>query len=112
MIWDDEVDDWVWDEDDGMNEGVFGDDERISLWFSDFGFLVFLRGGGRGNSNGGIPIFSLCDLVNLREEGKQEETLAWDNLDSSWDREIPCNLWITCWTLGVCVEEDWFDFLG
>jgi len=106
------VDDWFWDEDDGMNEGVFGDDERILLWISDSDFLVFLWGGGRGNSNGGIPNISLCDLVNIQDEGKLEETLAWDNLDSSWDREIPCNLWIKDRISGVSTEEGWFDFLG
>lgn len=72
------MDDWISNEDDGINEGVCSDDERISLWFWDSYFLFFLRGGCRGNSNGGIQKISLCDLVDLREEGKCEKTLAWD----------------------------------
>lgn len=80
MIWDGEVDDWVCDEDDEMNEGFSGDNERIPLWDSESDFLGFLWGWGRGNSNEAIPNFSLCDLVNIWEEGKCEEKLAWDNL--------------------------------
>ena len=97
------MDDWFCDEVDGMNEGVSGDDERTLLWALYCGFLFFLRFG-RGNSNGGIPNFSLCDLVNLWEEGNWEVTLAWDNSDSSWDIEIPCSLWIKDYTLGVSIE--------
>jgi len=97
MIWSCEVDDWFFDEDYGMNEGVLGDDERMSLWALDCVFLVFLRGWGRGNSNEGIPIFLPCDLVNLSEERNWEETLAWDNSYYSSDMEISCNLWIEDW---------------
>ena len=105
------MDDWFFDEVDGMNEGVSSDDERTSLWVLDYVFLVFLQFGG-GNSNGGIPNFSLCDLVSVWEEGNWEETPAWDNSDSSWDIEIPCNLQIKYCTLGVSIEEDWSDFFG
>ena len=109
-MWEGKVDDWVYDEDDGLNEGVCDDGERISLWVSDSYFVVFIQGGGRGNSNGRIPKSSLYDQVNLWEEGKCEETLAWDNLDSSWDKEIPCNLWIKGCTSRVFTKEGWFDF--
>ena len=105
MIWDGEVDDWVFDEDDDMNEGVSGDDEKISLWVLDLNLLVLLQGEGRGNSNGGIQKISLYDLVNIREEGKWEETLAWENSDSSWDKKMPCKLWIKDWTSRVSAEE-------
>lgn len=69
------MDDWFWDEDDGMNGGVSGDDERISLWVSGSNFLFSLRGGGRGNSKWGIPDFSLCDLVIF--EMKENEKKHW-----------------------------------
>ena len=59
MIWSGKVDDWSRDGIDGKNE----DDERTSMWDSDGVFLASLWLG-KGNSNRGIPRFSLCDLVN------------------------------------------------
>lgn len=77
-----EVDSWFCDEVDGMNDDVWCDDERTSLWDLDCVLLALLRFG-TGNSNGGIPNFSLCALANLWDEGNWEETLAWDNSYSS-----------------------------
>ena len=106
-IWSGEVDDWSRDGIDGMNE----DDERTSLWDSDGVFLALFRLG-RGNSNKGIPNFSLCALVNRWDGMNWEVTLSWDNLDCPWDSEIPCNLWIKAWTSGASVKKDDMVCLG
>ena len=85
-----DLDEWTCDD---MDEMLDEDGDKISLWDSIDDSLSFLRLGKR-NSTGGIPNFSLCALVNHLFRVKWEVTLPWENSNSSWDKEIPCNLWI------------------
>ena len=106
-IWSWGIDEWPCDDIDGM---VDEDDDRTPLWDAASIFLASLWLG-KGNSACGIPSFSLCALVSCWDGVRWEVTLSWERIDSPWDKEIPCNLWIKVCNSGGS-EEEWSGLFG